>query len=94
MRFRPLVRLIYLYHERKISRKRKYSKQNKSKYIVKVGNHYDLPLCIDGWVITIGKCFNKGVYPNDAIGWEGEKGRWNAGFIEDNYDCFKLYYSP
>ena len=42
-------RVICVYHGKKISRKKAYAKKQKSNYIVEVANHYDLPLCIDGW---------------------------------------------
>ena len=87
-------RIICVYHGKKISRKKAYAKQNKSNYIVEVMNHYRLPLCIDGWDETRGICFNKGGYANDAIGWEGEQGRWNAEFIVDDYDSSKIILRP
>ena len=87
-------RIMCVYHGKKISRKKAYAKQNKSNYIVEVMNHYKLPLCIDGWDETRGICFNKGGYANDAIGWEGEQGRWNAEFIVDDYDSSKIILRP
>ena len=41
-----------------------------------------------------GKSYNKGGYANDAIGWEGEQGRWNAEFIVDDYDSSKIILRP
>ena len=57
-------------------------------------NDYDLRLGIDGWDKTSRKNYNKGGYANDAIGWEGEQGRWNAELIVDDYDCSKIILRP
>ena len=41
-KFSISVRLLCVYHRRKISRKKAYTKHNKSNYIVEVLNHYAL----------------------------------------------------
>ena len=83
-----------MYQGKKISRKNAYATQNKSNYIVEVMNHYKLPLCIDGWDETRGICYNKSGYANDAIGWEGEEGRWKTEFIVEDYDSSKIILRP
>ena len=87
-------RVICVYQGEIISRKTAYAKTQKSNYIVEVADHYDLPLCIDGWDNTSSVCYNKGGYANDAIDWEGANGKWNAEFIIDDYDNRKTILRP
>ena len=76
--------------------KKAYAKRNKSNYIVEVMNHYNLPLCIDGWDKSRGVCFNNGGYANNAIGWggRGEQGKSNAEYLVDDYDSRKIILQP
>ena len=68
-------RLICTYHDKKISRKKVYAKTQTSYYIVEVTDFYRFPLCIDGWDDTRKRCYIEGGYANDAIDWDGTKGK-------------------
>ena len=61
---------------------------------MEVADHYDLPLCIDGWDNLRSVCYNKGGYANYALDWKGANGKWNTGFITDDYDNRKIILRP
>ena len=69
-------------------------KNYKSNNNVVVINLDDLPLCIDGWNVTSGECYNKGDYVNDFIGWESDQGRWSGESFLDNFDSSKIILRP
>ena len=55
-------------------------------FVKEVADYYQLPLCMDGWDDTRKKCYNKRGYANDAINWDGTKGKWKAEFVIGDYD--------
>ena len=83
-------RVICVYHGKIIPKKYAYVKTQLFQYIVEVTNHYKLPLCIDRLDDTRQQFFNKGCYANDAIAWDGTRGKWNAEFIIHDYDGRKI----